>query len=378
MRKFRCIKQEKFKKEFILKEDIFKGENNKYYYLYKIEFPNGKYYLGKHTTKNINDGYGGSGVLLPREYAHNNIDLINKIILKFFKNSEELDAGERSLVNDLYLTDENCLNYRKGGSGGINELIANKISNSKKGVKRSKESIEKQRKKCIGKKHTDKTKQKQSEWHKEFWVSEEGKKRKLKMSEIMKNKPKTNETREKLSQIVKKRFSDKNYKLKNNLKYYQKEINELDNSEEINNILNKNTFSTDEYVLLNNFLLKFKQKRLEKRIESKKIKKVKYIFTEEHKRKISESRKGKKASLETRKKYSEQRKGRNNSNYCNDTIYMLNPSTNEQIKEFYDCIEAVDFIRNNINSKATSSEIFIACRTGRIRYLHKWRQQKKN
>ena len=63
MRRFRCIKQEKFKKEFILKEDIFKGENNKYYYLYKIEFPNGKYYLGKNTTKNINDGYGGSGKL---------------------------------------------------------------------------------------------------------------------------------------------------------------------------------------------------------------------------------------------------------------------------------------------------------------------------
>ena len=115
MKKFRCIKQDKFKTEYILKEESFKGENDRYYYLYKIEFPNGKYYLGKHTTKNINDGYGGSGVLLPREYSRNDINLTNKIILKFFQNSDELDEEELKLIGDLYLTDENCLNYRKGG-----------------------------------------------------------------------------------------------------------------------------------------------------------------------------------------------------------------------------------------------------------------------
>ena len=55
MKKFKCIKQDKFKTEYILKEESFKGEKDRYYYLYKIEFPNGKYYLGKHTTKNINN-----------------------------------------------------------------------------------------------------------------------------------------------------------------------------------------------------------------------------------------------------------------------------------------------------------------------------------
>ena len=377
MKKFRCIKQDKFKTEYILKEESFKGENDRYYYLYKIEFPNGKYYLGKHTTKNINDGYGGSGVLLPREYSRNDINLTNKIILKFFQNSDELDEEELKLIGDLYLTDENCLNYRKGGSGGVNELIADKISKSKKGVKRSRESIEKQRIKCIGKKHTDKTKKKQSEWHKEFWLSEEGKTRKLKMSQKLKNKPRPNETKEKLSQIVKKRFSDKNYKLKNNLKYYKKDLEELYNFKEICDVLNKDDYSNEEYDFLKEILLFLKAKRAEKRIEKKKKDKVKYIFTEEHKRKISESRKGTKASQETKLLFSKQRKGRNNSNYCNDTIFMIDPLSNEILKEFYDCIEATNFVKNNINPKARSSEIFQACRNGVIRYQHKWKQQIK-
>ena len=135
MKKFKCIKQDKFKTEYILKEGAFKGEKDRYYYLYKIEFPNGKYYLGKHTTKNINDGYGGSGVLLPREYSRNDINLTNKIILKFLQNSDELDKEELKLIGDLYLNDDKCLNYRKGGSGGVNELIADKISKSKKVLK---------------------------------------------------------------------------------------------------------------------------------------------------------------------------------------------------------------------------------------------------
>ena len=132
MKIFKCIYNDKFKTEFILNEESFKCEDGKYRYLYKIEFPNGKYYFGKHTTKNLNDGYGGSGSLLPKEYAHNNINNIKKIILKFLHNSDELNIEEEKLINNLYLMDDNCLNYCKGGSGGINEVIIRKISNSRK------------------------------------------------------------------------------------------------------------------------------------------------------------------------------------------------------------------------------------------------------
>ena len=46
----------------------------KYYYTYRVLFNNGDYYLGQHTTDNLEDGYMGSGSLLKRAIKKYGLD----------------------------------------------------------------------------------------------------------------------------------------------------------------------------------------------------------------------------------------------------------------------------------------------------------------
>lgn len=94
------------------------------------------------------------------------------------------------------------------------------------------------------------------------------------------------------------------------------------------------------------------------------------------KKNISESKKGKKATEETKLKFSEQRRGRKNSNYSNDIIKMYDFEYNF-LMEFKDCIEACEYVRNNINQKVRTSDIFAACKNGKTRYGYKWKRFKK-
>ena len=51
---------------YILLEEPKIGEDGYYRYIYRLDFPNDKYYIGKRVTQNLDDGYAGSGSLLPR------------------------------------------------------------------------------------------------------------------------------------------------------------------------------------------------------------------------------------------------------------------------------------------------------------------------
>jgi len=48
-----------------IEKDSYRGNNNKFYYLYKIvNNINGKYYYGVHSTDDLEDGYAGSGKII--------------------------------------------------------------------------------------------------------------------------------------------------------------------------------------------------------------------------------------------------------------------------------------------------------------------------
>lgn len=96
------------------------SKNKKYHYTYKTtNLKNGRYYLGMHSTNRIDDGYLGSGKRLYYELNKYGRDNFKLEILEYFETREELAKAEKSLITEQDLNNENCLNLKPGGSGGL-------------------------------------------------------------------------------------------------------------------------------------------------------------------------------------------------------------------------------------------------------------------
>jgi len=99
---------------------------HKFYYTYKITLLKGSlaghYYLGRHSTNNLNDGYAGSGRKITdyfKKYPKIEHQTYIKEIIAFYDNDEELNEAEKQLIGDKFLNDDLCLNLCAGGSWGM-------------------------------------------------------------------------------------------------------------------------------------------------------------------------------------------------------------------------------------------------------------------
>lgn len=114
---------------------------HKYHFIYKTtNLKNGKYYIGMHSTSNLNDGYLGSGDRLRRsirKYAKENFKLE---ILEFFQDRESLANREKELVNENVIEDPMCMNIKPGGTGGFNNE-QHQLKCSKAGQTKLKEKL---------------------------------------------------------------------------------------------------------------------------------------------------------------------------------------------------------------------------------------------
>jgi group I intron endonuclease len=87
---------------------------------------NGKFYIGKHSTDIIDDGYLGSGRLLVaaiKKYGDNNF---TRQVLFIFETTAEMEIKERELVTELLVSDPHCYNIALGGQGGNLGPVVNK------------------------------------------------------------------------------------------------------------------------------------------------------------------------------------------------------------------------------------------------------------
>jgi hypothetical protein len=96
-----------------------------FYTIYKITNKiNDKTYIGKHQTKNLDDGYMGSGNYIKRAIKKHGIDNFMKEILHVFDNELEMNLVEKELV----ILGETSYNICPGGQGGFGYINVNGLN----------------------------------------------------------------------------------------------------------------------------------------------------------------------------------------------------------------------------------------------------------
>lgn len=103
--------------DFIYKDMPREFIDKKYYTVYKTtNISNGKYYVGFHSTNNLDDGYLGSGKLLIKAIEKYGPQNFKKEILFVFDNQKEAEDKEREIVNEYFINDEKTYNLVTGGN----------------------------------------------------------------------------------------------------------------------------------------------------------------------------------------------------------------------------------------------------------------------
>jgi len=92
----------------------------KIHYLYKTTcLITGRYYVGMHSTSNLDDGYMGSGKRLRYSMRKHGVENHKKEIIAFFDTRELLVEAEKKAITPEMITDNDCMNIMSGGTGGF-------------------------------------------------------------------------------------------------------------------------------------------------------------------------------------------------------------------------------------------------------------------
>lgn len=99
------------------------GYDGNYHYLYLSERDDGKIYIGRHSTGNLDDGYVGSGTEVVESVKKGHT--FKKTVLEYFKNSNASYDEEKKVVNNRMLNESHdmVLNRSLGGRNYVAPTI---------------------------------------------------------------------------------------------------------------------------------------------------------------------------------------------------------------------------------------------------------------
>lgn len=90
-----------------------------FYTIYKTtNLINGKIYIGKHKTQDLDDNYLGSGKVLTYAINKHGENNFTKEYLFIFDNEEDMNNKELELVNESFIKEDTNYNIKLGGEGG--------------------------------------------------------------------------------------------------------------------------------------------------------------------------------------------------------------------------------------------------------------------
>lgn len=100
-----------------------RAARKKYHVIYKTTcLVSHRYYIGMHSTDNLDDGYLGSGKRLWQSIRKHGKENHVYEIQEKLPSREELRLREAELVNEILLEDKQCMNLCLGGNGGWNKI----------------------------------------------------------------------------------------------------------------------------------------------------------------------------------------------------------------------------------------------------------------
>lgn len=108
----------------------------KYHYIYRTTCQiTGKFYVGMHSTDNLEDGYLGSGKILGYSRKKHGDENHKKDIIEMCPTREALKLREKEIVNEQLLADPLNINLKYGGEGGFEHQNLNAEVQRAKGAK---------------------------------------------------------------------------------------------------------------------------------------------------------------------------------------------------------------------------------------------------
>lgn len=107
----------------------------KYYTIYKITHKDsGKFYIGRHVTENLDDGYMGSGKLIKYAQEKYGLEAFEKEYIAVFYDPYFMFLYEQTIVTEEFCNRKDTYNIAPGGfAGGWSYINSNNLSNCFKG-----------------------------------------------------------------------------------------------------------------------------------------------------------------------------------------------------------------------------------------------------